>query len=71
MALMYNSLLFSPGTEARERTLPPAEGYDLVFPFVRWLWQLTVRSGDAAKFALYAENNFMVESREISILTMA
>jgi hypothetical protein len=25
---------------------------------------------DAAKFALYAENNFMVESGEISILTM-
>jgi hypothetical protein len=67
---MYNSLLFSPGTEARERTLPPAEGFDLAFPFVRWLWTLAVRPGDAAKFALFVENNFMVENGEISILAM-
>jgi hypothetical protein len=40
----------------------------LVFPFLRWLRPLTVRLGDAANFVLYAENNFMVESGEISFL---
>jgi hypothetical protein len=56
------------GHWARERTLRPAERFDLVFPFVRWRRPLAVRLGDAANFVLYAENNFMVESGEISFL---
>jgi hypothetical protein len=55
------SFLFSR-QRAPESALRPAEEFDLVIRFIRWLRALAVRPAEAAKFALSAENNFMVES---------
>jgi hypothetical protein len=54
-----------------ESAFRPQEEFDLVIRFIRWLEALGVRPADAAKFALNAENNFMVESGWRFILRLA
>jgi len=70
VTFICNSLFFSPGAGALETTLRPAEGFDLMFPLLRWLRPVTVRTQEAAKFVLGAENNFMVESGWFSICAL-
>jgi hypothetical protein len=62
VAFMNNSLLVSPGASDLETALRPAEDFVLLIRLIRWFLQLSVSRVDAAKFALDAENNFMIES---------
>jgi len=61
VAFMNDSLYFLQ-TRCTEHGAPARGGFDLVNRFIRWCFEDAVRPKEAAKFALNAENNFMIES---------